>query len=273
MICFPNAKINLGLNIVSKREDGYHNLETIFYPIPIHDALEIIESKDNSKDTLIEAGYKVDALSDDNLVMKALCAMRSKYDFPPLEVHLLKNIPFGAGLGGGSSDAAFMLRLINDKFALGATDEELANIAVKLGADCPIFIYNKPMYAEGIGEQLEEINLSLKGYYIVLVKPDVFVSTKDAFSKITPQKPTMNLKEIAKLPITAWKDYMVNDFEKSIFSLHPIVGNIKDELYKKGALYASMSGSGSSVYGIFENSLIDIEASFPDCFTWQSVLP
>lgn len=271
MISFPNAKINLGLNIVSKREDGYHNLETIFYPIPIHDALEIIEAKNSPHDTLIEAGNKVETHADDNLVMKALRAMRSKYDFPKLDVHLLKKIPFGAGLGGGSADAAFMLRLINDKFGLGASDKELADIAVKLGADCPIFIYNRPMYAEGIGEELEEIDLSLKGYYLVLVKPDVFVSTKDAFSKIKPATPQMNLRTVAKLPIGEWKNHMINDFETSIFSLYPQVGEIKEELYKQGALYASMSGSGSSVFGIFDNE-VDLHSEFESHFYWGGTL-
>lgn len=271
MISFPNAKINLGLNIASRREDGYHNLETIFYPIPIHDALEIIEAKDSSQDTLIEAGNKVDANTDDNLVMKALRAMRSKYDFPKLDVHLLKKIPFGAGLGGGSADAAFMLRLINDKFELAASDNELADIAVKLGADCPIFIYNRPMYAEGIGEKLEEIDLSLKDHYLILVKPDVFVSTKDAFSKIKPTTPQNNLREIAKRPVAEWKDLMVNDFETSIFSLYPQAGEIKEELYKQGALYASMSGSGSSVFGIFKNE-VDLQSTFDQHFYWQGIL-
>lgn len=272
MISFPNAKINLGLNIVSKRNDGYHNLETIFYPIPLKDALEIIVRENATDDILIESGNKVDSKSEDNLVMKALRLIRTSYNIPPLEIHLLKKIPSGAGMGGGSADAAFMLRLLNDKFSLGATNLELADMAIKLGADCPIFIYNKPMYAEGIGEQLEEIELSLKGLYIVVVKPDVFVSTKDAFSKITPTPSKINLKDIAKLPIEEWKDKMQNDFEQSIFTLHPQVAAIKNKLYARGAIYASMSGSGSSVFAIFRNQPENLDKEFTDCFFWQSEL-
>lgn len=268
MIYFPNAKINLGLNIVSKRPDGYHNLETIFYPIGIKDGLEIIEKEGLAEDTFIQEGIQVDGNLNDNLVMKALRLMRQHYSFPLLEIHLLKKIPFGAGIGGGSADAAFMLRLINDMFSLGAAKEELAKLAVQLGADCPIFIYNQPMYAEGIGELLEPIDLSLEQYHLVLVKPDVFISTKDAFSKITPLTPKVNLRDIAKLPIEEWKDKMVNDFEQSVFPLFPQVAEVKQKLYEKGAIYASMSGSGASVYGIFKNKLSDL-AGFEDCFVWQ----
>lgn len=271
MICFPNAKINLGLNIVSKREDGYHNLETIFYPIPIKDALEIIVREGGEEDIFIEAGIKVDATTENNLVMKALTQMRSKYDFPALEIHLLKKIPFGAGLGGGSADASFMLRLINDKFNLGASNEELASIGVKLGADCPFFIYNHPMFASGIGEIFEDIELSLSGYYFVLVKPDIHVSTKDAFAQIKPSKPEVSLKEIVRKPMTEWKDFMLNDFEKSVFQKYSAIKDIKDELYRNGAIYASMSGSGSSVFGIFQSEL-NLESYFPNCYYWSGWL-
>lgn len=269
MIYFPNAKINLGLNIVSKRPDGYHNLETIFYPIGIKDALEIILKDDLKKDVFILHGIQIEGVSDDNLVMKALRLMREHYTFPFLEVHLLKKIPFGAGIGGGSADAAFMLKLINDMFGLGAAEEDLAKLAVQLGADCPFFIYNTPMYAEGIGEEMEKINISLDNYHLVLIKPDVFISTKDAFSKIVPTQPQMNLREVAKLPIKEWRYKMVNDFEKSVFSLFPKIEEIKNKLYDEGAIYASMSGSGSSVYGIFENTPIEIDKLFSDCFVWQ----
>lgn len=252
MICFPNAKINLGLNIVSKREDGYHNLETIFYPIQIKDALEIIVKENQSKDTFIESGIKIDSDPDSNLVMKALMLMRSKYDFPKVEVHLLKTIPFGAGLGGGSADASFMLKLLNNTFSLGASDNELATIAVQLGADCPFFIYNRPVFATGIGEIFEDIDLSLDNYTFVLIKPDIHVSTKDAFSLIKPTKPQLPLTEIIKQPIEEWRNLMVNDFEKSVFHKFPEIGVVKDRLYHLGALYASMTGSGSSVFGIFK---------------------
>lgn len=259
MICFPNAKINLGLNIVSKRPDGYHNLETVFYPLMIKDALEIIENKNSDKDVLIQSGIKVDGSDEDNLVMKALRLMRTKYDFPFVDVHLLKNIPFGAGLGGGSADASFMLKLLNTTFDLRASDQELASLAVQLGADCPFFIYNRPMFASGIGEVFENIDLSLAGYHWVLVKPDIHVSTKDTFSLVKPVQPALSLKEVIKRPIQDWKDLVVNDFEASVFAKFSEIGAIKDQLYELGALYASMSGSGSSVFGIFKEECLNLQ--------------
>lgn len=268
MITFPNAKINLGLNIVSKRPDGYHNLETVFYPLPIKDALEIIAKDGLTEDVFIESGMLIDGSPADNLVMKALRLMREKYDFPFVEVHLLKTIPFGAGLGGGSADASFMLRLINNTFNLGATLEELAFLAVQLGADCPFFIYNKPVFASGIGEVFEDLELSLSDFYFVLVKPDVHVSTKDAFAEIKLIQPSVSLKEIVKRPIGEWRDLMVNDFEKSVFSKYPVIAAIKNELYKQGALYASMSGSGSSVFGIFDKEISGLEKVFADHYLW-----
>ncbi|MDR1505117.1 MAG: 4-(cytidine 5'-diphospho)-2-C-methyl-D-erythritol kinase [Prevotella sp.] len=269
MICFPNAKINLGLNIVSKRADGYHNLETIFYPIDIKDALEIIIREEQPSDTFIEAGIKVDSIAEDNLVMKALRLMRTRYKFPPVEVHLLKKIPFGAGLGGGSADASFMLKLINSTFGLNVSDEELAALAVQLGADCPFFIYNRPVFASGIGEVFEDINLSLKGYFLVLIKPDIHVPTKDAFAEIKPKQPHISLREIIKRPVSDWKGLMANDFENSVFAKYPVIGGLKEDLYRKGALYASMTGSGSSVFGIFKEEQSDIQNSYQDCVVWQ----
>lgn len=269
MIYFPNAKINLGLNIVSKRPDGYHNLETIFYPIAIKDGLEIIEKDGLREDVFVLHGIQIEGSQEDNLVMKALRLMRKHYSFPFLEVHLLKKIPFGAGIGGGSADAAFMLRLLNDHYDLKATTQELVEFAQILGADCPFFIHNKPMYAEGIGEKLEEVDLSLEKYHLVLVKPDIFISTKDAFLKIIPTQPILNLREIAKLPIREWRGKMENDFEKSISTLFPQIDKIKNELYALGAVYSSMSGSGSSVYGIFEELPTGLEQKFSDCFVWK----
>lgn len=269
MIYFPNAKINLGLNIVSKRPDGYHNLETIFYPIEIKDGLEIIVKNGLQDDVFVLEGLKIDGKNDDNLVMKALRLMRQHYSFPFVEIHLLKRIPFGAGIGGGSADASFTLRLLNDMFSLGASLEDLAKLAVQLGADCPIFIYNKPMYAEGIGEQLHELDFSLSGYKLALVKSDVFVSTKDAFSKVIPAQPKINLRDILRKPIEEWRGYMVNDFEKSVFSLYPQIAEVKAKLYEIGALYASMSGSGASVYAIFGNNVPNLIETFPNCYTWN----
>lgn len=267
MICFPNAKINLGLNIVSKRSDGYHNLETVFYPLMIKDALEVIESKSDN-DRFFESGISTGAVGNDNLVMKALGLLREKYSFPKLDVHLLKKIPFGAGIGGGSADAAFMLKLINRKFELGADNSVLADMAVRVGADCPFFIYNRPMFASGIGEVLEDVNVSLDTYKIILIKPDIHVSTKDAFSQIKPKHPEVSLKEIIRQPIGEWRNLMKNDFEDSIFPKYPEIEIIKHKLYELGALYSSMSGSGSSVYAIFD-VLPEFESYFPNCYTWN----
>lgn len=266
MIYYPNAKINLGLNIVSKRSDGYHNLETIFYPIQIKDAIEVTLSN-NGKDSFIEAGIQVDSLPEKNLVIKALNLMRENYEIPPLEIQLLKKIPFGAGIGGGSADASFMLRLLNDKFSLGISLEHLAQMASKLGADCPFFIYNKAMFASGIGEQLEDIDLSLGNYYLALVKPDIHIPTKDAFTHVKPEYPQVSLKAIAKRPVSEWKELMYNDFEKSVFPKYLQIAQIKQKLYDLGAVYSSMSGSGSSVYGVFE-AKPDLASHFVDCFVW-----
>jgi 4-diphosphocytidyl-2-C-methyl-D-erythritol kinase len=271
MICFPNAKINLGLNIVSKREDGYHNLETIFYPVAIRDALEIVPAKDE-QDHFVEAGTKVGVPAENNLVMKALHLVRTRHNIPPQEVHLLKKIPFGAGIGGGSADASFMLRLLNTTYNLNMTDEEMAGLALRLGADCPFFVYNRPMFASGIGEILEEVSLSLSAYAIVLVKPNVHIPTRDAFASIKPCCPKLSLKEIIKQPVFEWKDVMFNDFEKSIFPQYPVIGKIKQQLYDLGAVYASMSGSGSSVYGVFEHAPENIPALFPEHYVWTSDL-
>lgn len=270
MICFPNAKVNLGLNIVSKREDGYHNLETIFYPLMIKDALEIIVKEELIHDIFIQSGISVDGGAEHNLVMRALRLMRGSYDFPFVEVHLLKAIPFGAGLGGGSADASFMLKLLNDTFSLGATNKDLAILAVQLGADCPFFIYNQPVFASGIGEQFEKIVLSLDNYSFVLIKPDIHVSTKDAFALIRPSRPEMSLKNIIFRPIGEWKYLMKNDFEESVFAKYPVIGTIKQQLYDMGAIYASMSGSGSSVFGIFDNELESLDDAFPNCYVWKS---
>ena len=263
MLTFPNAKINLGLNITEKRPDGYHNLETIFYPVPIEDALEInILNEGNGKFRLHQAGLEIEGEAESNLVVKAYKLLDDRFNLPPVDIHLYKHIPSGAGLGGGSSDAAFMLKLLNKRFELGLTTEKLEEYAAALGADCAFFINNMPTYAEGIGNLFSPITLSLKDYQILLVKPDIFVSTREAFSLIKPHKPEYSLKETIALPVSEWKERLVNDFEASVFPQYPAIGEIKDELYQKGAIYAAMSGSGSSVFGLFAPGTPLPEADF-----------
>ena len=275
MITFPNAKINLGLNIVAKRPDGYHNLETVFYPIPIEDALEITPLHDSGgkKYCLHQSGLEIAGELDNNLVVKAYRLLDETFDLPRIDIHLLKHIPSGAGLGGGSADAAFMLKLLNDYASLGLTKDALEEHAARLGADCAFFIKDKPVYAEGIGNLFSPITLSLKGYKLWVVKPDVFVSTRDAFAHVHPRKPDMPLKEIVQQPVEEWKELMINDFEKSVFPQFPAIAAIKDEMYRMGALYASMSGSGSSVYGIFAPYALFPEKHFGQgTFEYQGTL-
>ena len=253
MITFPNAKINLGLNIVEKRPDGYHNLETVFYPVPVEDALEVnILNESTQKFLLHQAGLEIAGEAENNLVVKAYKLLDERFNLPPVDIHLFKHIPSGAGLGGGSSDAAYMLKLLNEKFNLELSDENLEEYAAKLGADCAFFIRNTPTYAEGIGNIFSPISLSLKGYQIVLVKPDIFVSTRDAFAQIKPHRQEIPLKEVIKQPIEEWKERMVNDFEESVFPQFPAIKEIKEKLYEAGAIYAAMTGSGSSVFGLFK---------------------
>lgn len=252
MLTFPNIKINLGLSITEKRPDGYHNLETVFYPVNLEDALEIRTSPEAEKKiTLHQYGMEIAGNPEDNLVAKAYSLLDKEFHLPPVEIHLYKHIPSGAGLGGGSSDAAFMLKLLNEQFHLNLSEEQLEIYAATLGADCAFFIKNKPVYAEGIGNIFSPIELSLKGYQIMIVKPDVFVSTREAFANIHPHHPEYPVKEVIRRPVAEWKDTLINDFEASVFPQHPVIGEIKQELYNQGAIYASMSGSGSSVFGLF----------------------
>ena len=211
---------------------------------------------------LHQAGLEIEGEAENNLVVKAYKLLDDRFNLPPVDIHLFKHIPSGAGLGGGSADAAFMLKLLNNKFELGLPDDTLEEYAAKLGADCAFFIRNRPTYAEGIGNIFSPLPLSLKGYRIWLVKPDIFVSTRDAFAKIKPHHPEMSLKEIAQLPVEEWNGRMVNDFEESVFPQFPTIGEIKEEMYRQGAVYASMSGSGSSVYGLFKEDAVLPEVDF-----------
>lgn len=274
MICFPNAKINLGLNIVSRREDGFHNLETIFYPIGLKDALEVIpvdHLSDEKKFSFFQSGMQIDSVDENNLVIKAYKLLADKNDIPNIDIHLLKKIPLGAGLGGGSSDAAFMLKLLNDTFQFGYSLEELQVFASQLGSDCPFFILNKPVFATGTGNIFEPIDLDLDSYHFLLVKPEIHISTKDAFALINPSKPSVSLKDIILKPVNEWKEYMKNDFEISVFKKFPEICNIKEIMYDLGAVYASMTGSGSAVYGIFE-SVPKFTNEFKNEFVWTNII-
>ena len=262
------AKINLGLNIVRKRADGYHDLETVFYPVKIHDEIEI-EQKNSQAEacTLCIQGHKIEGNPQDNLIVKAYLLLAEKYNIPPIHVTLDKQIPMQAGMGGGSADCGYTIRLLNDMFHLGLSIEEMQRHAAKLGADCAFFITAQPSYAEGIGDILTPVDLNLNDYYIAIVKPPIAISTKEAFAGIHAKAPKKNCKEIIKLPIEQWKNLLVNDFEESILPQHPIIGQIKQSLYDEGALYAAMSGSGSALFGIFKNAPHAISELFPDCYT------
>ncbi|MDR0412841.1 MAG: 4-(cytidine 5'-diphospho)-2-C-methyl-D-erythritol kinase [Dysgonamonadaceae bacterium] len=254
MISFPNIKINLGLNVVSRRPDGYHNIETVFYPVRgWYDALEIVPAE-KAPGGFFPTGIPVPDASAQNLVMKALALLKADYDIPEIDVHLHKNIPLGAGLGGGSSDAAFMLSLLNDFAALRLSGEQLERYASRLGADCPFFIRNQPVFAEGTGNVFTPVAVALRGYCLVVVKPDIHVSTQEAYAGVTPRQPVVSIREIIRQPVSRWKDRLANDFEESVLARHPEIGAIKQRMYDRGAVYASMSGSGSSVFGLFEEA-------------------
>lgn len=270
MIAFPNAKINIGLNITEKRTDGFHNIETIFYPIGISDILEINKSdKDfiyNNSGLSVENGKL-----ESNLCYKAYQLLNKDFQLPNINLHLHKIIPFGSGLGGGSSDASFTLKALNELFHLKLDNFQLKRYAEQIGSDCAIFIDNKPAYATERGNKLEFIDLNLKGYYIVLVHPAIHVNTGLAYSKSKPKKTEIKLNELIKKPIQEWKDFIFNDFESIIFPDHPEIKHIKNRLYNSGAVYAAMSGSGSSVYGIFEKD-IDEQNLFKEYFSWKEKL-
>jgi 4-diphosphocytidyl-2-C-methyl-D-erythritol kinase len=251
MIIFPNAKINIGLNIVSRREDGYHDLETVFYPVKINDALEIIEA---DKLSFQSSGLEIPGRVEDNLCIKGYHLLKKDFDLPPVKIHLHKHIPIGAGLGGGSADAAFFIRLLNQNFDLGLTDDRMTDYARQLGADCAFFIQNKPVFAFDRGDEFEPIKLDLSNYKIVLVMPPVHISTSEAFSGVNPAPVKHSLMELIYKPVAEWKNYIKNDFENTVFKNHPVIRGVKASLYQAGAIYASMSGSGASVFGIFDKT-------------------
>ncbi len=267
MLKFPHAKINLGLHIVSKRDDGFHEIETVLYPITLSDVLEFVPSEGDI--TFNSSGIPIPCNSTENLCVKAYQLLKKDFELPVIDIHLHKIVPIGAGLGGGSSDAAFMLRMINEHFSLGLTISKLQEYAAQLGSDCAFFIEDKPCLAKGRGEQLTSVDIDVSAYHIVLIYPGIHVSTADAYAGVVPQKPERSLEEIIRLPAEQWKDVLVNDFEKTVFQKYPGIKKIKQQLYNMGAVYACMSGSGSAVFALFKEKPESLKM-FSDCFIWES---
>ncbi len=273
MITFPCCKINLGLNIVAKRTDGYHDIETVFYPVPLTDALEIHEMHEDFPSEyscdLKVTGNSVDCDERKNLAVKAYELLARDFQLPRIHIHLYKHIPSQAGMGGGSADAAFTIRLLDEQFRLNMGNAEMERYAAKLGADCAFFITAEPAYATGKGEILvpaDKDTDNLKGYWLGIVKPDVAVSTTEAYATITPKKPVKCCRDIVRQPIETWKDELSNDFETPVFAKHPILANLKEQLYASGAVYAQMSGSGSALFGIYRQEPQDFNQIFAQHF-------
>lgn len=268
MVSFPPCKINLGLYVIRKRADGYHDIETCFYPLPWTDILEVIKS-DSFQFT--SSGILIPGSREDNLCVRAYNLLKKDFNLDPIRFHLHKIIPMGAGLGGGSSDAAHILLLLNEVFELNLTTTDLLQYALRIGSDCSFFVQDKPMIGTGRGEILSSIDLKLKGKFIVVIKPDIHVSTAEAYAGIKPAEPATPLMNIINLPINQWKDRLVNDFEKTVFQKFPEIKAIKEKLYRRGAQYASMSGSGSSVFGIFDHP-VDLQNEFVSVIYWSGEL-
>lgn len=270
MICFPNAKINLGLNIKSKREDGFHNIETVFYPVGLTDILEIIISHDGKKH-FKSSGLQIPGSPEKNLCLDAYNLMTERYALPPVSIYLHKVIPPGSGLGGGSSDAAHMIYLLNKTFLLNLSEEKMKDHAREIGSDCAFFIDNKAKFAYNKGDQFENIGISLKDYYIVIIKPPVDINTKSAYSEAIISDEKGDIRKILEQPIEFWRRDLKNDFELSVFKMHPEIKSIKNKLYEQGAIYVSLSGSGSAVYGIFQEKPF-IQEYWTDHFYWEGIL-
>ena len=279
MLTFPCAKINLGLNITSKREDGYHNIETIFYPVPLTDALEVKLMHDDFPSDepcdLKITGNAVDCDEKNNLVVKAYTLLAQDFKLPRVHTHLVKRIPMQAGLGGGSADGAFMIRLLDERFRLNMGIAEMERYASRLGSDCAFFITTEPSFATGRGEVLEPVNIAehnLQGYYIAIVKPAIAVSTREAFKQIICRQPEHCCRDIVRQPVETWKTVLTNDFEEPAFEQHPELADIKQRLYDLGAVYAQMSGSGSAFFGLFRTEPQQLKSNFPDCYTFTTKL-
>lgn len=273
MITFPCCKINLGLNVVAKRADGYHDIETVFYPVPLTDALEVKKMDEAFPSSvgcdLKVTGDNVACNEQDNLVVRAYELLASHYDLPRVHAHLCKRIPSQAGLGGGSADAAYMIRLLDERFRLNMGNAQMERYAARLGADCAFFISSEPSFATGKGDQLAPVSNEwegLKGYHLLLVKPQVAVSTAEAYAGIVPRKSERCCRDIVQQPVSTWREELVNDFETSVFQRLPILADVKAQLYEMGAAYASMSGSGSTIYGLFEEKPTELPRSFEEHF-------
>jgi 4-diphosphocytidyl-2-C-methyl-D-erythritol kinase len=268
MVTFPNAKINIGLQIIEKRLDGFHNIASCFYPVGWSDVLEIIPTEDFS---FSSSGIDIPGEPIQNLCVKAYELLKKDYPLPPIAMHLLKIVPIGAGMGGGSADAAFVLKLLNSTFNLSLSTFQLQSYARKLGSDCAFFIENKPQFCYEKGDQFADISLSLKGKFIVLVYPNLHISTAEAYASVKPQKPAVNLLEALQRPLPEWRHSIKNDFEGGLFLKYPILSQIKEKMYKKGAIYSSLTGSGSTIYGIFEKET-DLQNIFASYTVWKGEL-
>ena len=269
MVSFPHCKINLGLNVIAKRPDGFHTIETCFYPIPWNDILEIIPSDKLKFDV---TGLTIPGQAQENLCLKAYTLLKKDFTLPPVHIHLHKLLPTGAGLGGGSSDGAFTFRILNEIFNLNLSIDKLSEYASILGSDSTFFLQDRAMMGSARGEVLSPIKLSLKGKFVVLVKPEIHVATVEAYAGVMPQIRSQFIQKIVEeIPLPNWKDFLVNDFEASVFKTYPQIKDLKDKLYQRGAVYASMSGSGSSVFGIFDQA-VDLKADFNGMIFWSGEL-
>jgi 4-diphosphocytidyl-2-C-methyl-D-erythritol kinase len=267
MVAFPNAKINLGLSITEKRPDGFHTLESCFYPVQWCDVLEVVPSETT---VFTSSGIEIPGEPESNLCLKVYEALKKDFDIPPVHIHLLKNIPIGAGMGGGSADAAFTIKIVNNLFKLNLSVAQMEDYVRPLGSDCAFFVNNQPVFAHEKGDKFKDIELSLKGYYITILYPPIHISTKEAYSGVIPAQPSLRVEEIIKKDIMEWKDLLKNDFENSLFPKFPVLKEIKELFYSNGAVYASMTGSGSAIYGIFkEEKDFKVPA---DCKVWKGII-
>jgi 4-diphosphocytidyl-2-C-methyl-D-erythritol kinase len=274
MLCFPNAKINIGLNVISKRSDGFHDIETVFCPVGLSDILEFVPMPGlpPGNCTFTLTGIPVKGPSEENLCVRAYHLLSRDFQLPAVDIHLHKIIPMGSGLGGGSSDGAFMLKQLNVQFNLYLNDDQLCTFASQLGSDCAFFIRNRILFAFERGDRFREIPVIPGNFDIVIVNPGIHIGTSEAYSGIRPGKPAHELQELIALPMTHWRDAIKNDFEETVFRKFPVVGEIKSKLYQMGAIYASMSGSGSSVYGLFAGKAPKFDKEFPGFFCWSGPL-